>query len=154
MPLIYTEIYTLKAFCWDPERHLDHGRRFSKPPFFMLNTRSLTNDPCETHHEFFLESVEKTRGNQVVTTYVRSSPRNVPPCSSNDNHSADHMSKIEVFSSSTTIKQVSLSISAIMSKVHHCCWTWLLILASYNLDSRSTEFCYSSLINQWKLRKI
>ncbi|KAH8498974.1 hypothetical protein H0E87_017766 [Populus deltoides] len=79
-----------------------------KTPFFMLNTRSLTNDPCETPHEFFLESVEKTRGNQVVTTYVRSSPRNVPPCSSNDNHSADHMSKIEVFSSSTTIKQAGL----------------------------------------------
>ncbi|KAF9675517.1 hypothetical protein SADUNF_Sadunf09G0040400 [Salix dunnii] len=44
----------------------------------MLNTRGLTNDPCEDPHKFFLESVEEIRGNQFVTAYVRSSPHNLP----------------------------------------------------------------------------
>ncbi|KAB5520430.1 hypothetical protein DKX38_024749 [Salix brachista] len=76
-----------------------------KPPLYMFNTRSLTNDPCEAPHEFFMESVEKTRGDQVVTTFIRKSPRNLPPCSSSGNHSANHISKIQVFSSATTLKK-------------------------------------------------
>ncbi|KAJ6755203.1 hypothetical protein OIU79_027759 [Salix purpurea] len=76
-----------------------------KPPLYMFNTRGLTNDPCEAPHEFFMESVEKTRGDQVVTTYIRKSPRNLPPCSSSGNHSANHISKIQVFSSAATLKK-------------------------------------------------
>ncbi|KAJ8770915.1 hypothetical protein K2173_022087 [Erythroxylum novogranatense] len=74
--------------------------RISRPPHFMFNTRRLTNNSCETPHVFFFNSVEYTPDNQVLTTYVRSSPRNLPHCSATGSHSADPISRIQVFSPS------------------------------------------------------
>ncbi|KAH6767666.1 hypothetical protein C2S52_018649 [Perilla frutescens var. hirtella] len=70
-----------------------------KPPFYMFNTRPLSNDSCEAPHFFFLESVHKTHlGDKFVTTYLRARPRGLPACFSGGNHSADSVSKIQVFS--------------------------------------------------------
>ncbi|KAL7151880.1 hypothetical protein ABFS83_04G060500 [Erythranthe nasuta] len=70
-----------------------------KPPFYMFNTRLPSSDPCEAPHMFFLESVYKSvAGDQIVTTYLRARPRDMPPCSSAGNHSADSISSIKVFS--------------------------------------------------------
>ncbi|KAJ8770932.1 hypothetical protein K2173_022104 [Erythroxylum novogranatense] len=79
--------------------------RISRPPHFMFNTRWPTNNSCETPHVFFFKSVEYTPDNQVLTTYVRSSPRNLPPCSATGSHSADPISRIQVFSPSGTRKR-------------------------------------------------
>ncbi|KAJ8770936.1 hypothetical protein K2173_022108 [Erythroxylum novogranatense] len=79
--------------------------RKAKPPFFMFNTRWLYNNPCEAPHVFFFESVEYTSNNQLLTTYVRTSPRNLPPCSATGNHSADPISRIQVFSPAKTRKK-------------------------------------------------
>ncbi|KAA8549781.1 hypothetical protein F0562_001465 [Nyssa sinensis] len=73
--------------------------RSARPPYFLFNTRWPSNDPCEAPHVFFFESIEKTIGNEIVTSYVRASPRNLPACSFTGNHSADHFSKIQVFTS-------------------------------------------------------
>ncbi|KAJ8770931.1 hypothetical protein K2173_022103 [Erythroxylum novogranatense] len=78
----------------------------SRPPHFMFNTRWLTNNSCESPHIFFFESVEYTPDKQVLTTYVRSSPRNLPPCSATKNHSADPIFTIQVFSPAGTHKTV------------------------------------------------
>ncbi|CAK7331098.1 unnamed protein product [Dovyalis caffra] len=104
---IYENIYP-RSFLQRPIETFRPWLRHFKPPFYMLNTRSLTDNPCEAPHEFFLESVERTGGDQVVTTYVRKSRRSLPPCSSSGNHSADHISKIQVFSSATTFKKAGL----------------------------------------------
>ncbi|KAA8549779.1 hypothetical protein F0562_001203 [Nyssa sinensis] len=73
--------------------------RSARPPHFLFDTRWPSNDPCEAPHVFFFESIEKTIGNEIVTSYVRASPRNLPACSFTGNHSADHISKIQVFTS-------------------------------------------------------
>ncbi|ESR59390.1 hypothetical protein CICLE_v10017944mg [Citrus x clementina] len=81
----------------------------SRPPFFMFNTRWLSNNPCEAPHVFFLESVIESnnigRYHVVVTDYTRSSPSNLPICLSNGNHSANPIHKIQVFSPSTGRKE-------------------------------------------------
>ncbi|GAY47103.1 hypothetical protein KPL70_002612 [Citrus sinensis] len=81
----------------------------SRPPFFMFNTRWLSNNPCEAPHVFFLESVIESnnigRYHVVVTNYTRSSPGNLPICLSNGNPSANPIHKIQVFSPSTGRKE-------------------------------------------------
>lgn len=73
--------------------------RGSERPFYMFNTRPLSNDSCEKPHFFFLQSVSKTASpHHIVTTYKRASPRGLPPCSSAGNHSADAITKIKVVS--------------------------------------------------------
>ncbi|KAF9593969.1 hypothetical protein IFM89_026512 [Coptis chinensis] len=66
-------------------------------PHFMFHTRPVTRDPCEAPH-FFFDSIEKASGSQIVSSYARWSPRMLPACSSSGNHSADHITKIRVFS--------------------------------------------------------
>ncbi|GLT74854.1 hypothetical protein SLA2020_466210 [Shorea laevis] len=70
----------------------------SRPPFYMFNTRWPwpPKDPCEAPHVFFLDSIEKLARNIVLTTYNRTSPRNLPPCSLSGNHSADAITQIRV----------------------------------------------------------
>ncbi|KAH9680730.1 hypothetical protein KPL71_026663 [Citrus sinensis] len=59
----------------------------SRPPFFMFNTRWLSNNPFEAPRVFFLESVIESnsigRYQVVITNYTRSSPSNLPICLSN-----------------------------------------------------------------------
>ncbi|KAB1220085.1 hypothetical protein CJ030_MR3G005572 [Morella rubra] len=71
----------------------------ARPSVYMFNTRWTSNDSCEAPHVFFLDSVEHyTQGDQIVTTYFRASPRGLPGCSLTGNHSADAITKIQVFS--------------------------------------------------------
>ncbi|XP_043700837.1 uncharacterized protein LOC122651496 [Telopea speciosissima] len=67
-------------------------------PGFMFNTRPLSRDPCEAPHVFFFGSVERENRTQVITSYIRRWPRNLPTCLSSGNHSADSISEIRVFS--------------------------------------------------------
>lgn len=78
-----------------------------RPPLFMFDTRDVKNNSCETPHVFFFHSLNNSAGNQVVTTYIRASPRDLPPCMILDNHSADSIYKIQVFSPATRSKEVS-----------------------------------------------
>ncbi|CAK9183464.1 unnamed protein product [Ilex paraguariensis] len=81
------------------------GRNLRRP-FYLFDTRRLSKDPCEAPHSFFFESIEKAKGG-IVTMYVRASPRGLPVCSSSGNHSADYISKVQVFSSPTKLIEVS-----------------------------------------------
>lgn len=83
-------------------------RRKVKPPYFIFNTRNLTEleDPCAAPHVFFMESVKKMKNNLVLTTYGRKSARNLPPCSSN--HSADTINKIQVLLNSESRKEAGI----------------------------------------------
>ncbi|KAL5766499.1 hypothetical protein ACOSP7_017116 [Xanthoceras sorbifolium] len=77
-----------------------------RPPFFMFTTRWPSDDPCQAPHVFFLETIQNNdRDNLVLTSYVRSSPRNLRACSSNANHSAEPVSRIRVFSPATARKE-------------------------------------------------
>ncbi|XP_028077485.1 uncharacterized protein LOC114279449 [Camellia sinensis] len=73
----------------------------AKPPKFMFNTRR----PCENLRVFFFESIEKSSTNKIVTRYDRSSTLGYANCPWKGNHSADHISKIHVFSSTTKLKE-------------------------------------------------
>ncbi|XP_042016080.1 uncharacterized protein LOC121764056 [Salvia splendens] len=71
----------------------------SERPFYMFNTRPLSNDSCEKPHFFFLQSVSKTASpHHILTTYKRARSRGLPPCSSAGNHSTDSITKIKVIS--------------------------------------------------------
>ncbi|KAK6272659.1 hypothetical protein POUND7_009742 [Theobroma cacao] len=76
-----------------------------RPPFYMFNTRPPSNDPCEAPHVFFMDSIKKMENNLVLTTYNRTWPRNLQPCSSSGNHSAGSITKIQVFLQATTRKE-------------------------------------------------
>ncbi|KAL6284400.1 hypothetical protein ACE6H2_015329 [Prunus campanulata] len=68
-----------------------------RPPVYMFNTRPTYNDSCQAPHLFSFDSIdENVEGNQTVTTYSRTAPRGLPPCSSSGNHSADFITKIQV----------------------------------------------------------
>uniref|UniRef100_A0A6N2L6B7 Fringe-like glycosyltransferase domain-containing protein n=1 Tax=Salix viminalis TaxID=40686 RepID=A0A6N2L6B7_SALVM len=83
--------------------------RNAPTPFFMFNTRWAFNNSCDAPHVFFFESIEHNPENgQVLTTYVRAAPRNLPPCSASGNHSADSISKIRVLSQATTRKTAAV----------------------------------------------
>ncbi|XP_024985444.1 uncharacterized protein LOC112521046 [Cynara cardunculus var. scolymus] len=72
-----------------------------QPPDYMFNTRLMSNHPCETPHVFFFRSITRNNNNEIVMTYTRSKHRRLPPCSSN--HSADHISKIRVYTPATKL---------------------------------------------------
>ncbi|KAJ4724297.1 Glycoprotein-N-acetylgalactosamine 3-beta-galactosyltransferase 1 [Melia azedarach] len=83
--------------------------RNAKPPLYMFNTRILNKNPCEAPHVFFFHSMENSTDNQVLTTYIRASPRNLMPCLNNDNVSADFIHKIQVFSQATAHKKTRMT---------------------------------------------
>ncbi|OMO81731.1 hypothetical protein CCACVL1_12253 [Corchorus capsularis] len=76
-----------------------------RPPLYMFNTRWLSNNPCEAPHVFFMDSIKKMEDNLVLTTYNRTSPRNLQACSASGNHSADSITQIRVFLQSTKRKE-------------------------------------------------
>ncbi|KAA8528074.1 hypothetical protein F0562_035057 [Nyssa sinensis] len=95
---IYEKLFP-RSFLQKPIQTFRPWRKNPRPPHFFFDTRWPSSDPCEAPHLFLFESIEKTRGDQIVTSYVRSSPRGLPACSFTGNHSADYISKIQVFSS-------------------------------------------------------
>lgn len=79
-----------------------------RPPKFMFQTRRPFGDPCEAPHVFFLESIQKiSSGNEILTVYSRSAPRDLPPCAAAGNYSAEFVSKIHVISPATKRPEVS-----------------------------------------------
>ncbi|KAL5764803.1 hypothetical protein ACOSQ2_017397 [Xanthoceras sorbifolium] len=104
---VYENIYS-RNFLIKPLETFRPWRRSDRPPLYMFNTRPLTRNSCEVPHVFFFDSMENLRGNQVVLTYIRSSPRNLPPCPATGNHSADVIDKIQVFSPATERKRVGI----------------------------------------------
>ncbi|GFY94313.1 fringe-like protein [Actinidia rufa] len=76
----------------------------SKMAKFLFNTRW----PCETPNVFFFESIKRASGNQVFTTYGRSSPPLYPDCPWKGNRFATYVSEIQVLSSATKLIEVSM----------------------------------------------
>lgn len=75
------------------------------PPHFMFNTRFTENDPCETPHVFFFESIQKMPGNVILTSYYRARPRELPPCFAS--LPADYLSHVHVYSPAAQHANVS-----------------------------------------------
>ncbi|CAN1267763.1 hypothetical protein LINPERPRIM_LOCUS12898 [Linum perenne] len=71
-------------------------------PAFMFSTRRMLNDPCDTPHVFFFESLEHD-----TTSYVRGSARGLPTCGNVGSHSGDQISLVRVKSYATARKKVS-----------------------------------------------
>ncbi|XP_015161354.1 uncharacterized protein [Solanum tuberosum] len=71
------------------------------PPYYMFDVRSPSWDPCEAPHVFFFKSVKKTQRGEILTTYTRGWPRGIGACLSSGNFSAEYVSKIHVYSSTT-----------------------------------------------------
>ena len=97
-----------QSILWRPLETFRPWHSNSKRPFYMFNTRWPSNNPCEAPHLFFFDSIEHIEGDQIVTTYVRTSPRGLPACSSTGNHSADPITRIKVFSPASTLLEVSV----------------------------------------------
>ncbi|KAF5819339.1 hypothetical protein HanXRQr2_Chr02g0076511 [Helianthus annuus] len=88
------------------------------PPYnYMFNSRLLTTNSCETPHNFYFHSISNLNNDnnyydsnsnittyEVMTTYVRYKPRELPPCS--PHHSADYITKIRVYSPATKLNFV------------------------------------------------
>ncbi|XP_059431237.1 uncharacterized protein LOC132164703 [Corylus avellana] len=92
-----------RSILWRPLETFRPWARNARPPLYMFNTRWLSNNGCEAPHVFFLDSIGRSdEGDQIVTTYIRKSARGLPPCSFTGNHSADPITKIQVFSPATT----------------------------------------------------
>ncbi|KAG6725925.1 hypothetical protein I3842_02G054500 [Carya illinoinensis] len=92
-----------RSILWRPLETFRPWRRNVRPPLYMFNTWWPSNNPCEAPHVFFRDSIEyNTQQNQIVTTYIRKSLRGLPACSFTGNHSADAITKIQVFSPATT----------------------------------------------------
>ncbi|CAI9106295.1 OLC1v1005421C1 [Oldenlandia corymbosa var. corymbosa] len=74
------------------------------PPFYRFNTRLPSREPCDAPHVFFFESIEKPPSDDedfvVLSSYYRSSPRDLPPCVDGE-HSADYVTHIHVHSPAT-----------------------------------------------------
>lgn len=71
----------------------------SRAPAYVFDTRPLyKSDSCEAPHVFFFETLNFTTDNKIVTRYDRSLTRGLPACALGGNHSADHVTKIEVLS--------------------------------------------------------
>lgn len=76
------------------------GGQLNPPRYYLFNTRKLSNNSCEAPHIFFFESIKKISKNSILTSYSRSSSRNLPPCV-DGNHSANYVSHINVYSPAT-----------------------------------------------------
>jgi hypothetical protein len=101
-----------RSILWRPLETFRPWSRNARPPLYMFNTRWLSNNACEAPHVFFLDSIgHSDEGDQIVTTYVRKSARGLPPCSFTGNHSADPITKIQVFSPATTRMEVTTFLS-------------------------------------------
>ncbi|XP_056165884.1 uncharacterized protein LOC115679255 [Syzygium oleosum] len=70
----------------------------NKSPLYLFNTRILEDNPCTVPHVFFLKSMENASRNEIVTTYTRASKSGLPACALGGNHSANPISRVEVFS--------------------------------------------------------
>ncbi|CAN1755482.1 hypothetical protein LINPERHAP1_LOCUS5741 [Linum perenne] len=75
---------------------------FTEQPGYIMNTRWMLNDPCDTPHVFFFESLEHD-----TTSYVRGSARGLPTCGNMGSYSGDQISLVRVKSSATARKKVS-----------------------------------------------
>ncbi|CAN1267766.1 hypothetical protein LINPERPRIM_LOCUS12898 [Linum perenne] len=73
---------------------------FTEQPGYVLNTRWMLNDPCDTPHVFFFESLEHD-----TTSYVRGSARGLPTCGNVGSHSGDQISLVRVKSYATARKK-------------------------------------------------
>lgn len=102
---IYENLYP-PSILHRPLQTFTPWKKTAKPPY-MFNTRVPSNDPCEAPHVFYFDAIENTKGNQILTIYVRRSPRRLATCSSSGNHSADFISKIQVLSPSRRHGEVS-----------------------------------------------
>ncbi|XP_065637610.1 uncharacterized protein LOC112023555 [Quercus suber] len=100
-----------RSILWRPIETFRPWHSNSRRPFYMFNTRWPSNNPCEAPHLFFFDSIEHI-GDQIVTTYVRRSPRGLPACSSTGNHSTNPITRIKVFSPASTHLEVG---------GRHCC---------------------------------
>ncbi|CAN1755479.1 hypothetical protein LINPERHAP1_LOCUS5741 [Linum perenne] len=83
-------------------RHLTRPAKFTEQPGYIMNTRWMLNDPCDTPHVFFFESLEHD-----TTSYVRGSARGLPTCGNMGSYSGDQISLVRVKSSATARKKVS-----------------------------------------------
>lgn len=73
------------------------GSKMDPPRYFLFNTRAPSKESCEAPHIFFFDSVKKISKNSTLTSYIRSSPRKLPPCVL----SADIVSHVDVYSPAT-----------------------------------------------------
>lgn len=103
---IYERIMA-RSWLMTPIETFEKWQRSPNPPHFMFNTRRPFGDPCEAPHVFFFESIEKTSGNEILTIYTRSKPRNLSVCGVSGSNSADYISKIHVYS--PAIKRIEVS---------------------------------------------
>ncbi|XP_042058359.1 uncharacterized protein LOC121802729 [Salvia splendens] len=78
-------------------------------PYYMFNTRRPSRDPCQAPHMFFYHTVRATADDQILTDFSRAWRRDLAPCSSSGNHSADSISRIKVYSPATKRFQVDRS---------------------------------------------
>lgn len=91
-----------RSVLWRPLETFKPWSRNARPPMYMFNTRWFNRNPCEVPHVFFFDSVSYAQGGQILTTYVRRFPRGLPSCKFTGKHSADGITKIQVFSSAKT----------------------------------------------------
>ncbi|CAI9271722.1 unnamed protein product [Lactuca saligna] len=72
----------------------------AKPPLYIFNTRTLSNDPCATPHVFSFESIKNINDyeSKIITSYTRFGSRGLPTCGFANNHSVDSVSRINVVS--------------------------------------------------------
>ncbi|XP_057797923.1 uncharacterized protein LOC131014004 [Salvia miltiorrhiza] len=99
-----------------PRSHLQYPietfktwQRSPRPPHYMFNTRLPSRDPCEAPHMFFYHTVGTTADDQILTEFSRAWGRGLPACPFSGNHSADSISRIQVFSPATKRFQIDRS---------------------------------------------
>ncbi|KAM7518015.1 hypothetical protein LguiB_016977 [Lonicera macranthoides] len=97
----------------------------AKPPFYVFDTRWLSKDPCEAPHIFFFQSIEKGPKDEIITTYIRASPRGISTCLSSGNHSADYISTIQVFSPATKLVKLIDGLANIPSRFNSFCFCFI-----------------------------
>lgn len=96
-----------RSWLMTPIETFKKWQRSPNPPHYMFNTRRPLRDACEAPHVFFFESIEKTSGNEILTIYTRSEPRNLSVCGVSGSNSADYITKIHVYS--PAIKRIEVS---------------------------------------------
>ncbi|KAK3443593.1 hypothetical protein EUGRSUZ_B03707 [Eucalyptus grandis] len=94
---IYENILS-RSFLRRPMETFKPWMKRVKPPLYMFNTRILENNPCIVPHVFFLKSMENASCDEIVTTYTRASKSRLPSCALGGNHSANPISRVQVFS--------------------------------------------------------